>query len=77
MLNFMKSKKTKTYEFTNLGLTQCKYDIKMEKSNKINKITGFGIVILFMLLGYMSKEFVALYLVNLGIGATTDLFVNK
>lgn len=77
MLKIFKSNKVKTYEFSPMGLAQCKYDIRMEKVDKINKVTGVGVVLIMMALGFMSKEFVILYFVNLGIGASTDLFINK
>lgn len=76
MLKIFKGKE-KTYKFNNLGLVQCKYDIKTEKKERINKITGVGMVLVMLALGWMSKEFVVLYFINLGIGASTDLFINK
>lgn len=72
----MFKKKIKTYSFDKYGLAQAKLDIKNERSNKINKVTNVGIMMLMLALGFMGKEFVIFYLINLGIGSVTDLFMN-
>lgn len=72
----MFKKKIKTYSFDKYGLAQAKLDIRNERSNKISKVTNVGIMMLMLSLGFVGKEFVIFYLINLGLGSVTDLFMN-
>lgn len=68
-------KKEKVYKFDKFGLAQAIVDRKAEKQKKINNITSLVVVLGFLGLGWMSKEFLLLYLTGKGIDIVTDIFI--
>lgn len=68
-------KKEKTYKFDNFGLAQALLDIKAGKQKKVNDITTLTLVLVFLGLGWMSKEFLLLYVTGKGIDFITNLIL--
>lgn len=71
----MLKSKEKTYKFDRFGYAQALLDIKKEKQDKINNITSLVVMVAFLGLGLLSKEFILLYLTGKGIGVVTDILV--
>lgn len=68
-------KKVKTYELSDLGLAQALLDSKVSKQKKVNDITTLALVLVFLGLGWMSKEFLLLYVTGKGIDFITNLIL--
>lgn len=68
-------KKIKTYKFDKFGYAQLLLDIKKEKQDKVNNVVSTVILLGFLGLGLMSKEFLVLYLTGKGVSFVTDLFI--
>jgi len=75
MKNIFKDRKIKTYKFDKFGYAQAIYDIRKEKQEKVSNIFSIVIVLSFLGLGIMSKEFLLLYFTGKGINFVTDLLI--
>ncbi|MDU3410064.1 hypothetical protein [Clostridium sp.] len=70
-----KKRNIKTYKFDKFGYAQAIYDIRKEKQEKIGNIFSIVVLLGFLGLGIMSKEFLLIYFTGKGINLITDFLI--
>ena len=70
-----KKRNIKTYKFDKFGYAQAIYDIRKEKQEKIGNIFSIVVLLGFLGLGIMSKEFLLIYFTGKVINLITDFLI--
>lgn len=68
-------KKVKSYPATDEGLVQMRFDVKQNKTKKINGYTSIVVILVLFAVGFLSKEILIILLANKGINGITELVI--
>lgn len=68
-------KRDKVYEFSYLGLAEKKLDTKKKKEDRRNTIISIGVLIGLACFGLLGRDFLIIYVVNLGVTGLTRLLI--